>query len=39
MLETSKDYSATFGISEFTSTEFKEEFSFDYVRRLDKYRS
>merc|ERR1712113_914638 len=38
MLETGKDYSAAFGVSEFTPTELEEEYSFDHVRRSDGHR-
>jgi len=38
MLETGKDYSAAFGVSEFIPTEFEEEYSFDHVRRSDGHR-
>merc|ERR1712087_816866 len=38
MLETGKDYSAAFGVSEFIPTEFEEEFSYDHVRRSDGHR-
>jgi len=38
MLETGKDYAAAFGVSEFTPTEFEEEYSFDHVLRPDGHR-
>ncbi|KAI6806380.1 hypothetical protein KC342_g18969 [Hortaea werneckii] len=38
MLETSKDNSAAFGVSELTPTEFTQEYSFDHVRRSDGHR-
>jgi len=38
MLETGKDYAASFGVSEFMPTEFEEMYSFEDVRHPDAYR-